>query len=587
MVSTSTSGEAAHSSPTRLLARVGRRGGAWVVVLAVNVVVLTIAETALPTVMGRTIDDVIDRQPTGYWWSWTALVIGVLILSDVTDELGSTAATARSTSWLRRTTVRHLLGARLGSVERLTPGELATRLVGNTEDAGAVGPDVVNGIASIVLASAGVVALALIDPWLCVTFVAGLPMLTFILYAFAKDSSTLNASYLETQGVIASRLVQALQGARTIAAAGTTETETRRVLAPLEDLHRQGKGVWRAQRRVTAQDTLLVALLEIAVLAVAGIEVGRGRISPGQLFAASQYVVLAATFGSASSSLAGLIRERAAVARVGDLLDLAAVDYGSAALPPGPGRLELRQVTRRIGERVVLDRIDLVIPGGSLVAVVGRSGAGKSQLARVAGRLVDPDEGVVLLDGVPLTDLDRISLREAVGYGFERPVLFGDTVSDTIGFGTHRPPDHEVRTAARQALADDFIRHLPDGYRTPLARAPMSGGEVQRIGLARTFSHASRVMVLDDVAASLDTVTEHEISLALTDALADRTRILVAHRASTAARADLVAWLDDGRLVGLAPHHVLWRDEAYRAVFEATPDGTSSMPIAAGVGEAP
>lgn len=94
-------------------------------------------------------------------------------------------------------------------------------------------------------------------------------------------------------------------------------------------------------------------------------------------------------------------------------------------------------------------------------------------------------------------------------------------------------------------------------------------------------------MVLDDVAASLDTVTEHEISRALTDALADRTRILVAHRVSTAARADLVAWLDDGRLVGLAPHHELWRHEAYRAVFEAAPDGTSSVAVAAGVGEAP
>jgi ATP-binding cassette subfamily B protein len=228
----------------------------------------------------------------------------------------------------------------------------------------------------------------------------------------------------------------------------------------------------------------------------------------------------------------------------------------------------LHGVTVRAGGRAVLERIDLVVPAGALVAVVGRTGAGKSLFAAVAGRLVDPDEGEVLLDGVPLRSLERGELRRAVGYGFERPVLIGETLADVIAFGAEQPRHEQVVAAACAAQADGFIRRCPEGYRTRLADAPMSGGEVQRMGLARTFAHAGRMLVLDDVAASLDTVTEHHISRVLATALADRTRIVVAHRASTAARADLVVWLHEGVIRAVAPHSRLWREPEYRGLFE-------------------
>lgn len=575
-------------SANRLLLRVSRHGGVWMTILCLNVAVLTAAEAVLPALLGRTIDAVLGRTPPAHWLFWSAVVIAVLVVSDVTDEIGTTAATARATSWIRHLTVRHVLSARLPRLETFTPGELVSRIVGNSADAGSAGPNLVEAMSSLFLASAGVVALALIDPWLCLTFLLGTPILTLLVVSFARDASELSERYLQTQGMIASRLVQALAGARTIAAAGTTARETQRVLAPLPELHRYGRGMWRAQSRLAAQDTLLIAVLEIAVLAVAGIELSRGRIGPGEVFAASQYVVLASTFSSALSSVGGLIRERSAAARVDDVLTVPVMDYGAQRLPPGPGTLEFRQVTVRSGSRDLLGDLDLVLPGGALVAVVGRSGAGKSQFARLAGRMLDPDEGEVLLDGIPLVSLDRLSLRRAVGYGFERPALVGDTIADAVAFGTFAPTDDEVMVAARAARADQFIARMPDGFRTRLPDAPMSGGEIQRIGLARTFAHATRVMILDDVAASLDTVTEHEISRALTGAMSDRTRILVAHRASTAARADIVLWLDDGRARALAPHRELWAEPEYRALFEpgaARPPELATAVV--GGGEAP
>src|SRR6185503_14243168 len=146
------------------------------------------------------------------------------------------------------------------------------------------------------------------------------------------------------------------------------------------------------------------------------------------------------------------------------------------------------------GDATVLEGVDLAIPGGAAVAVVGRSGAGKSTLAALAARLREPDDGEVRLDGVPLPNLHHDALRGAVGCAFERPVLVGTTVLDAIGGDP---------AAARAAHADAFVTRLPRGYDTPLADAPMSGGEAQRLGLARAWP-ASRLLVLDDATSSLD-----------------------------------------------------------------------------------
>jgi len=203
------------------------------------------------------------------------------------------------------------------------------------------------------------------------------------------------------------------------------------------------------------------------------------------------------------------------------------------------------------------------------VAVVGPSGSGKSVLAAVVGRLADPDEGEVLLDGVPVRNLSHDALRKAVTYGFERPSLVGTTIADVIAFGSRRPSSQDLVSACRAARADTFIEHMPGGYRTPLAEAPMSGGEIQRVGLARAFAHLGRVVVLDDVASRLDTVTEQQIAEVLTGPSFTQTRVVVAHRASTAARADLVVWLERGRLRATGLHEELWAYPGYRRLFGA------------------
>ena len=548
----------------RLLLSVGLHGGPWLALLALAAVLLAAAEVAFPAVLGHTIDAVLHHRGSHAWLLAAAALVAALAVLDALEEVAAGSATARATAWLRNLVLRHVLALGTRATAVGGTGDLVGRVVGNCSQAGRTGPVAVRAAAALIPAIGGPVGLALIDPWLCLTFLAGVPVLLLLLRTLARDAQDLAERYLAVQGDIAGRLVEALRGVRTIAAAGTLDREADRVLEPLPELHRHGMGIWRAQMRISAQDGLLVALLEVAVLAVAGLELMHGRISAGELLAAAQYVLLGATMGSALSSVTAVARSRAAAGRIAELLSAEPVAYGQEALPRGGGRLELRGVTARDG---ALRDVSLVVPPGTLLAVVGPSGAGKSLLAAVAGRLVDPGEGEVLLDGVPLRRLSRGELRRAIGYGFERPALIGDTVADAIGFGADRPPARELHAAARAARADDFIARLGRRYRTPLREAPMSGGQLQRVGLARAFAHAGRVLLLDDIAASLDTVTEHHITEALTGSLRDRTRVVVAHRASTAARADAVIWLEDGAVRAAGTHAELWRLPGYRALF--------------------
>ncbi|MEU5575562.1 ABC transporter ATP-binding protein, partial [Streptomyces coeruleorubidus] len=446
-------------------------------------------------------------------------------------------------------------------------GDLVARLVGNAAEAGTTPAARAALLAALAGPLGGVVALGLIDWRLAAVFLAGAPVLTFLLRAVARDTAQSATRYQRAQGRIAAALAEAVEGFRTVRAAGTEGRETARVLRPLAGLSEAGHRMWRVQGRAAAQAVAVAPLLQLGVVAVAGVLLTRDLLSVGEVLAASRYAVLATGVGVLVGRLAGLARARAAARRLGEIRAEPATAFGERRLPDGPGRLELRDVTARRGGRTVLDGVDLVVPGGTTLAVVGRSGAGKSLLAALAGRLADPDAGEVLLDGVPLRELPHDDLRHAIGYAFARPALLGGTVEQAIGLGLASPsPDH-VRAAARTALADDFVRRLPDGYDTAVADAPRSGGESQRLGLARAFAHGGRLLILDDALSSLDTVTERHITDALLGDGPGTTRLLVAHRSATAACADAVAWLDEGRVRAVGRHEELWRLAEYRAVF--------------------
>ncbi|MEU6372350.1 ABC transporter ATP-binding protein [Streptomyces sp. NPDC046909] len=525
----------------------------------------------LPAALGRVLDLLLAQAPATRWVLYCAGLVLLLALLDAGQTVLAGTVDAGTTAWLRRRLTGHVLAVGPRATARFGPGDLVARLVGNAAQAGTAPTARAALPAAFVGPVGGMVALALIDPWLAAVFLAGAPVLALLLRAFTRDTTECVTRYQEVQGRIAAALSEAVGGHRTIEAAGTADRETARILRPLPELSRLGHRMWRVQGRAAGQSVAVAPLLQLGVVAVAGLLLARHRLTVGELLAASRYAVLATGVGVLVGYLSGLARARASVARLDEVLTEPAMAYGGGHLPPGPGRLELRGVTARRGGRVVLDGVDLVVPGGTTLAVVGRSGAGKSLLAAIAGRLADPDAGEVLLDGEPLRELTHDELRGATAHAFSRPALLGGTLEEEIGLGLTSPSPARLREAARTAHADDFVTRLPAGYATLCADAPRSGGESQRLGLARAFAHGGRLLVLDDALSSLDTVTEEQITRTLVGPRPGTgtpgTRLLIAHRAATAARADAVAWLDGGRVRAVGRHEELWRLPGYRAVF--------------------
>jgi ATP-binding cassette subfamily B protein len=556
----------------RLLVRAVRHGGPWTAGLAVAALTTAGADLLLPAALGAAVDAVL--APDGRPGRWLTVAVGLIVLiaaAEILTDLAAGMSTARATARLRHTLVRHIFALAPRAARRYSPGDLVSRLVSQVPDAAGAGAAVVLAGTALVPPLGSLLALTLIDPWLGATFVAGLLVLTLLLRTYVTDTADAATCYQRSQSDIAARLTEALVGARTIGAAGTVDQEIQRVLRPLPDLGRHGARTWDAIGLAAAQSVMVAPLLQIAVVGVAGVALTAGRLTPGALLAALQYASLGAGLGSVVSVLGRIARSRAGSRRTAEILSADLQRYGEAELPAGPGRLELRAVTVRhpagAEHPPVLNRIDLVVPGGATVAVVGPSGAGKSTLAAVSGRLLDPDEGDVILDGIGLRQLRHDALRRAIGHAFARPVLVGDTVASAIALGLRSPTTQRVRAAARAARVDTVVDRLPAGYDTRLADTPLSGGEVQRLGVARALG-AERLLVLDDATSSLDTVTEYEVGQALIDAADRRTRLVITHRAGTAARADLVAWLDHGRLRGYAAHDLLWHDPGYRALFQ-------------------
>jgi ATP-binding cassette, subfamily B, bacterial len=583
--------------PDRLLLRGIRLAGGWAVLLAVASVAAAAAELTLPAVLGRAVDAVLDLGGAGgagsggapgggdaavpggaaAWLAAVAVTVAVAATADALTELASGCGAARATARLRGTVLRHILALPPVTAARYRTGDLVGRLVAQAADAGSADSAAVLGLASLLPPVGSLVALLLIDPRLAAAFLAGLALLSALMRGFVTQTSAALGGYQAAQSTMAGHFVEALRGARTIAAAGTVDREIARVLGPLPALRGHGTRTWRTLATAAARGTLLAPLIQVTVVGAGGLLLSRGRLSPGSLLAAVQYAALGSGLGAVVATLNRLARTRAAAARLAEVLAREPARYGGSGVPAGPGTLRLRGVRVCVDGRPLLDGVDLTVPGGSSVAVVGRSGAGKSLLAAVAGRLRDPDEGEVLLDGVPLAELDRRALAGAVGYGFERPVLVGDTVGDAIGLGMARPEPARVARAARDAAIDAYVDRLPDGYRTGLRDAPMSGGEAQRLGLARAL-HGRRLLVLDDASSSVDSVTEAQLRRSLEASARGRTRLVVTHRTATAAGADLVAWLDGGRLRALAPHRLLWTDPEYRAVLAPGPAAAEAGP---------
>ena len=466
-------------------------------------------------------------QPAGPGGSLAAcaLLVAVIVGCGAVTDLATGVSGALATARLRRVLAGHVvaIGPRLlprrQNVLPYCPtstdssaGDTVSRVVAGAADAGGAPASMVLAATAVIPPLGSVIALGLIDPWLVAAFAAGFPALA----ARPEDSGP--------------RLLRRQRRVRPGTGSHRHPAARRARGCPHNRRGRHAGPRTRADTRPASAAP--GARPSHLARAGAGRRAGHGhrpgaaghrgrhgrrgtRRAPdhtGDLVAATQYAVLAAASARASGWSASLATRAAERGAPRNCSRGRARVTGHATChrghdPAGRGELRLSGITVRYGGETVLRDLNLTVPPGTAVAVVGRSGAGKSALARLAGRLADPDAGTVLLDGTDLRELTRASLRDSVVYAFERPELVGDTLYDVIGFGFRRPDDLQVRVAAGQAQAAAFLARLPRQLHSSLDGTPLSGGEMQRLGLARAFAHtsAARLLVLDDATSSLDT----------------------------------------------------------------------------------
>jgi subfamily B ATP-binding cassette protein MsbA len=532
---------------------------------ALAMVVYGAASAALAYLIKPIIDDVLTAR------SNLALVTGSILVIYLLKGVGSYFSSYlmeglghRVVMVVRNQLFSHMLDQSAAFFARRTVGQLLSRVNNDVSLVQRAVSETVGDLARESLVLLGCAALLFYyDAKLALVCMTAAPLVVYPLVRFGKRVRTVTRWSQEAQEHMSHVAGEAFTGHRIVKAFGAEQREAARFVEASASL-------FKTNLKVTRVLALLPPLMEfLGGVAIAGAlwygsrEIQAGRLTPGEFTSFVAALLLMYTPIKKLSRVNATLQQAAAASeRIFEVLDTHTEVHerpGAAGMPPFTGAIEFREVSFAYEDghgRSTLRDVSFTVRAGQMVAIVGRSGAGKTTLVNLLPRFYDVTGGAILIDGRDIRDVTLASLRGQIGMVTQETVLFDDTIAANIAYGTPGATPQQIEAAARAANAHDFVVAQPEGYRTRIGERGqrLSGGQRQRVTIARALLKNSPLLILDEATSALDQEAERLVQEALTTLMLNRTSFVIAHRLSTVRRADAIIVLERGRVVEIGRH---------------------------------
>ena len=561
----------------------------WLALLILALITAAMFEVSAPVLLGKVVDAIVsglqtDQDINTIFASidtiilWLIAIYGGHALFTYFGEYMMASIGSKTVLALRTRMSTHLYSLPIEYFHDHQRGDLLSRL---TSDLDAVAETIGEGVPGLVSAIIGIIGatamMIWISPMLGISIIAiiciGILCLTWL-------SKRARRVYLKNQsalGAFNSGIEEIVVGKPIIQTFGLEETTTNQVNILNDNLFKSMRSAAFTSQLVEPLVKFLNQITYCLVAIQGGLMVLRGSISIGDIQAFFLYVGQVSDPLSRSSYILTKFQETsAALGRIYEVIDTPSeIDTGKKTLgdtTTHKGTINFEHVDfGYTPSNVFMKDINIHIPGGSMVAIVGPTGAGKSTLVNLIMRFYDIINGRITIDGVDIRDVSRESLHNTVGMVLQDAWIFTGTIADNIGYGKPNASREEIEYVAKLAMADHFIRTLPDGYDTVLKRGgdDLSQGQRQLITIARAFLADPTILILDEATANVDTRTEVEVQKAMNTLLKGRTSIVIAHRLSTIKNADFLLVVENGTIVEQGIHHeLIERGGHYKELYE-------------------
>lgn len=562
---------------------------AWFILGPVCMLVEVAGEAVMPMLLGTLINNANNGElTTGKSLGIMALMILIAIIMMAGGVGGAYYASKASVNFaadLRADIYGKIQKFSFENIDKFSTGSLITRLTNDVTQM----QNLINMLMRMALRAPGMMIASLImaimmKPKLSVVFAVSIPLM-LVAVGFIIKTGFPRFSKVQTKlDKLNSTVQENVTNVRVVKSFVREDHESGKFREANKDLKETGKSAAKVMIFMQPAMTLIMNVTVVAVVLLGSRLILNNEMLPGDLSSFTMYVTqILMSLVMVTFMLMFMSRALASSKRIKEVLDenvtLTDKDAKEKDKKVEKGDIEFKNVSFRYyksSEDKVLDSINLKIPGGSTVGIIGSTGCGKTTLVSMIPRLYDCDDGEVLVDGVNVRDYSLVNLRDGIGMVLQKNTLFSGTIAENLRWGDEEADDEEVKRMAEYAQADKFVASFKDGYDTMLDQGGtnVSGGQKQRLCIARALLKQPKILILDDSTSAVDTATEAMIRKAFKEELQGSTKIIIAQRISSVMDSDIIIVMNDGKITGAGTHgELLENNVEYREIYESQTGG--------------